>query len=120
MTICSTYRHGFSTGENRITSTNDNQNTTGIGLTIIKREAGHSQQVITDCETSWVVMLGKVIFTIDGEEYPFERHSLFDQSSQAAHVRHLPADCYTIPVFADEHKWVMDKDASYWMPEELS
>jgi membrane fusion protein (multidrug efflux system) len=34
-------------------------------------------------------------------------------------IRHLPNNPYGIPDFTDEHKWVMEKNAAFWFPEEL-
>ncbi|MBL4574872.1 MAG: 5-deoxy-glucuronate isomerase [Opitutaceae bacterium] len=33
-------------------------------------------------------------------------------------IRHLPDDRYTIPEFEEQHKWIMDTDATYWQPKE--
>jgi 5-deoxy-glucuronate isomerase len=34
-------------------------------------------------------------------------------------IRHLPDRPYTIPDFTEEHKWVTEKGATFWFPEEL-
>ena len=34
-------------------------------------------------------------------------------------IRHLPDNPYGIPDFTEEHKWVMEKNAAFWFPEEL-
>ena len=34
-------------------------------------------------------------------------------------IRHLPGNPYTVPEFAAEHRWTMDKDATIWRPKGL-
>jgi 5-deoxy-glucuronate isomerase len=31
-------------------------------------------------------------------------------------IRHLPQAPYTVPEFADEHRWTMEPGAPYWQP----
>jgi 5-deoxy-glucuronate isomerase len=35
-------------------------------------------------------------------------------------IRHLPDNPYTVPEFTEEHRWTMDRDARFWMPQEVS
>jgi 5-deoxy-glucuronate isomerase len=35
-------------------------------------------------------------------------------------IRHLPGNPYTVPEFAEEHRWTMQDGARYWWPEDLS
>ncbi len=34
-------------------------------------------------------------------------------------IRHLPGNPYTVPEFTEDHRWVMDEDASVWRPADL-
>lgn len=34
-------------------------------------------------------------------------------------IRHLPGDPYTVPEFAKEHAWTMDKGAAFWWPDDI-
>lgn len=34
-------------------------------------------------------------------------------------IRHLPGDPYTVPEFAREHSWTMDKGATFWWPDDI-
>ncbi|HET8728248.1 MAG TPA: 5-deoxy-glucuronate isomerase [Alphaproteobacteria bacterium] len=34
-------------------------------------------------------------------------------------IRHLPDNPYTVPDFTEEHRWTMDQDAEFWLPDEL-
>ena len=80
------YRGGFSQGETKITSMNDDRPHTGIGLSILKQSSGFDQTITLEKETALLVMFGQMSIWLNGERHDFNRKSLFDESSQAVHA----------------------------------
>ena len=79
-------RAGFDSGQTIITRYDDAEDNTGISLAVLKLAAGERVQLVTELETAWLLMGGKVHGSAGGREFALERTSLFDESSSCIHV----------------------------------
>jgi 5-deoxy-glucuronate isomerase len=80
------HRDGFAPGETPITRHDALEESTGIGLAVLKLAAGEPHGGIVACETAWLLMSGRVRGTVGGVAFDFRRASLFDESASALHV----------------------------------
>jgi 5-deoxy-glucuronate isomerase len=80
------HRDGFGRGETVITRHDSPQESTGIGLAVLRLAAGERYEGAAAGETAWLLMDGAVRGTIDGVAFAFQRSSLFDESASALHA----------------------------------
>lgn len=80
------HRDGFGHGRTRIVRHEDDADQMPISLDVLKLAAGETLTLVADYETAWLLMDGKVSGSASGQDFSFERHSLFDESSSCVHV----------------------------------
>ena len=80
------HREGFPMGETVITTPQDQELNTGIGLSVLKLEKGEKIETTMTNETAYLLMAGEISAAIDGESFAQKRKSIFDESSSAFHL----------------------------------
>jgi len=80
------HRSGFLPGETAITRHDAPQETTGIGLAVLRLAAGERLETTTAGETAWLLMQGRVRGTVGDVAFESGRASLFDESASALHA----------------------------------
>jgi 5-deoxy-glucuronate isomerase len=80
------HRAGFGPGETVITHHDSPNETTGIGLAVLRLAAGKRHEGTTAGETAWLLMQGAIRGTVDRVAFDFGRASLFDESASALHA----------------------------------
>jgi 5-deoxy-glucuronate isomerase len=80
------HRAGFAPGLTTITGLDEKEDATGIGLSVLKLQAGATYETETDTETAWLLMDGSVDVTVGNRRVHFERRSLFDESPSCVHA----------------------------------
>lgn len=82
----SLHRAGFATGETAITRHDDPADTAGIGLAVLRMDAGDRMELVTAVETAWLLMDGAVRGSLGDRDFRIARGSLFDESPSCLHA----------------------------------
>ena len=80
------HRAGFAPGETVITRHDAPQESSGIGLAVLRLAAGQRHEGTVAGETAWLLMDGVLRGSIDRIAFDFARASLFDESASALHA----------------------------------
>ena len=80
------HRAGFPPGLTRITNHENDEDGMPISLGVLKLSAGECHQSTPGVETAYLLMNGTVRGTVAGEEFQFNRASLFDEAPSCLHV----------------------------------
>ena len=117
------HRNGFPDGNTTITRYNDEEDSTGISLEVLRVSAGEVVNLKTSLETAWLLMSGSVHGSVGDKEFSLERKSLFDESSSCIHVSantdvsiHCDSDTEFTVYSCDNHK---EFDGRIYSPEDV-
>ena len=80
------HRQGFAPGWTEITRFDEQEDNTGISLSVLNLRAGETVEHTAEGETAWLLMNGKGRLSAGGREIGFDRESLFDQGPTCVHV----------------------------------
>ncbi len=80
------HRAGFGVGHTVITDHLDENEPTGIGVSVFRLVAGESVSVDFANETAWLLMEGRVEVKIGDEQREWSRTSLFDEHGSCVHA----------------------------------
>ena len=73
------HRTGFEAGLNEITSVDESDDATGIGMAILKLAPGERTTFVSTRETAWLSMDGEVAVNAGAASARWARRSLFDE-----------------------------------------
>ncbi len=82
----SSFREGFSRGCTCITRYDDRENASGIGLGVLRLQAGERVSIDPTSECAWILMQGEVRGEAGPVHFSFARESLFDESASCVHA----------------------------------
>jgi 5-deoxy-glucuronate isomerase len=80
------HRRGFPPGYTGITRYNQPDNPSGIGVGVLRLEAGERVTLLAAGETAWLLMGGGVRGSAADRHFDLHRESLFDESASCVHV----------------------------------
>ncbi len=117
------YRDGFANGYSPITQIEGAEDPVQMNFGILKMKSGERFKNTSDLECTYLLMNGKATFTLEGERYPMERHSIFDEDPYTCNFsKDIPAE---IEAFTD-CEWVVcqvanevDFGVRYFPPEKM-
>ena len=81
-----THRAGFGAGETTIVRHDDPVDAVGLGVAVLRLEAGQRLEQTVPVETAWLLMQGRWRGVAGELTFDFERRSLFDESASCVHV----------------------------------
>lgn len=79
------HRDGFGQGLTWICDVDDPEDSTGIGVGVLKLKAGERYQAVFEQEMAWLLMTGEVEVTVNQDRASLSRESVFDQAPSCVH-----------------------------------
>jgi 5-deoxy-glucuronate isomerase len=107
------HRGGFETGLTEITQADEEVDSTGIGLAVLKLVAGQEFKETAAAETAWLLMDGPVTAEVGGRSEDLERTSLFDESATCLHVPAGAEVCFSAHGPVEFTRYSVANEASF-------
>ena len=80
------HRNGFKHGFTAVTTTQDQQDPTGIAFAVLNLTKGQTHRDRPSGETAWMLMAGQATFLVGKTKQEISRSSLFDEGPSTLHV----------------------------------